>query len=1128
MYTLYLDFENGWEEVADSSLYYEKDHRSAFSRVRTMHNGLKSESNKCVFSIKDMALANKISTFGKNISAKVIKDGVVFFTGKIENAGTTTYDSLRMQQREYEILDNWYFLKDTFLTDDVTLENCTLSDPSSTSTSLLHILFSLSGMSLLDVSLPTLNKSIIALNLKEDACIKDLISNILFEAGYVVYAEDNGILSLKDLFPTSISSKAIVSSDIFELVRTDNVIETEYVEVNVTPPLFQANTKIWEDSTGASGVLSASISVPAGTYYPKNASDSLASKVEYKKADYEIILSKNQRLVWSCTGDLSLQENTFRAKDFDLKFHSITGGVITKLQVFGDIYYKGYKNSFTKGFSSPKKTSIDLAFLQDTASADRLACGLYAWYQTAKNTIQFKTYRTDFSIGTFFDFSDSQLSTISGLLRVIKIEDGYDDWSTVTCEAMTALTFGTSTLASTTSNIGTSFIPGIVTATDLEEITANLPTLDNIYEGYSIPDKGATDTPTDLQVSAQGTYKAIIVSWGKQTELTNLKEYQVQVSSNGSTWYSLRFDRVDWKGTADQFTTWNSETLVHTLPDNLVNGSPTPYTLYYRVRQVTRKSIPSNYMTAQATSKIVDSGDIAANSISANQLKVDTINSQIANFSTSVRISPSGFQGQTYGQADCPKYQERRLYLDADELTIQDYALDSSGFNVLLDDKGKIPITTLIGLADNMDFASMYYSRIIVIYDVQINGTYYTKVAMLKKNADSYQFEEKYIYTLMTYDNTTYFRLGQPMDIYSINANDQIVYRYAYKYYDSQTSTYKYYERLGSFYFTTAPYGMQNHTTYDVEKKYETSKSVLMRADNMNVEMCLVYAPPGTTDTTNAQYWGWRTGNWITSGTSTKIADSLLTITGWDDIHKATSSYGYYFVSAVEANICFRIDSATKLPVIIAQPTGLMTGAKVFHLDVYGADYPILLLKNSIEDKTGYLMYDIALLSNSSDTLTNRTVSTKTSTYQAQKSIQVGRYYASGVPSFFLLRHNSDATWNYDNQYFHAVKLIINLGVSPATMTMSDTKSITLPSTWITTNNSMHTKDYTNNGVSRAYETYVFRNSYNGYYQIFDGGFRLYWNDGIKIGKGTNDITCNKVNCNEIASTTVIYAKYAP
>ena len=100
------------------------------------------------------------------------------------------------------------------------------------------------------------------------------------------------------------------------------------------------------------------IYIPAGTFYPKNATATLASTDSYKKTDYEIIIAENQSLSWSHTGDVTKDLSTFRATDFDIRFSTIAGGIITKLKIIGDIYYKGNPSIFSKGDISPKKKSI--------------------------------------------------------------------------------------------------------------------------------------------------------------------------------------------------------------------------------------------------------------------------------------------------------------------------------------------------------------------------------------------------------------------------------------------------------------------------------------------------------------------------------------------------------------------------------------------------------------------------------------------------------------------------------------------------------------------------------------------------------------------------------------------------
>jgi len=184
------------------------------------------------------------------------------------------------------------------------------------------------------------------------------------------------------------------------------------------------------------------------------------------------------------------------------------------------------------------------------------------------------------------------------------------------------------------------------------------PTYAELQDGYN--ESGGTTTPTTPTIAickAVGT-KAILIIWDRQLNLTNFDHYEVQVSDDDSTWYSLEFDGSDWKDQLGADTDHEVEFLVHGgIPHTGDVDDPSGRTLYYRVRRVTKAAAVSNWSSsANATAKTVAAGDIAANSIYANNLLVGVLEALFANVSDRLTVGAGGLIGQSYG--DTAGYQE--------------------------------------------------------------------------------------------------------------------------------------------------------------------------------------------------------------------------------------------------------------------------------------------------------------------------------------------------------------------------------------------------------------------------------------------------------------------------------------
>jgi hypothetical protein len=217
----------------------------------------------------------------------------------------------------------------------------------------------------------------------------------------------------------------------------------------------------------------------------------------------------------------------------------------------------------------------------------------------------------------------------------------------------------------------------------LKRAQTTSPSFEDLDNGYVAP-SGGTTVPTVPTVGALGAFKSVAIYWDVQSNLTNFANYEVQVSTDDSNWYSLDFDGAGLE-TAGNTTPWSATVLVHApLPLNGTDDAPTASTWYYRVRRVTKAATDNT--SAWSTSVSADAlptqpGDLAANSIYANNIRAgeitadkldaDVLNAQIANINSSLQISDT--VGFVAGQLGTPSQGDRRAFLDDNEIAIEDY-----------------------------------------------------------------------------------------------------------------------------------------------------------------------------------------------------------------------------------------------------------------------------------------------------------------------------------------------------------------------------------------------------------------------------------------------------------------------
>ena len=155
--------------------------------------------------------------------------------------------------------------------------------------------------------------------------------------------------------------------------------------------------------------------------------------------------------------------------------------------------------------------------------------------------------------------------------------------------------------------------PGYEEFSDVESDVAERPTYTELQEGYT--EGGGTTTPAAPTIAAQGHFRAVTIQVSRQLNLTNFDHYEIQVSADESSWYSIEQDGSDWKDTLDEVTEFATELFAHTdIPPSGTAAEPEELTLYYRVRQVTKEPTTSSWSaTASATITLMTVSDIIAN-----------------------------------------------------------------------------------------------------------------------------------------------------------------------------------------------------------------------------------------------------------------------------------------------------------------------------------------------------------------------------------------------------------------------------------------------------------------------------------------------------------------------------------
>ena len=181
---------------------------------------------------------------------------------------------------------------------------------------------------------------------------------------------------------------------------------------------------------------------------------------------------------------------------------------------------------------------------------------------------------------------------------------------------------------------------------------------------------GTTTPVAPTIATCESLYRAVVLSWSRQKNLTNFDHYEVQVSDDDSTWYSLEFDGSDWKDALAADTDWDVEFLTHTnIPLTGDVDNPSGKTLHYRVRTVTKAETGNTSdwsASISTTTQTVKAGDLAQDIIYANNIRSGVLQALFAEI-TSLYV---GYDGT--GDYSAPDEGDLSWYFDKAEQLIRE------------------------------------------------------------------------------------------------------------------------------------------------------------------------------------------------------------------------------------------------------------------------------------------------------------------------------------------------------------------------------------------------------------------------------------------------------------------------
>jgi len=706
---VYFDFGSGWYEVSDLV----RDGLSVSHRASS--DNFHYAQNVASFTINyDEDIYNNIILATDPILVKITKDTVDFFQGFIPPTIKRTYTGiLDLTQLDLEAVDSTETLKVPM--GDVVYTGCKILDSADTGNSLIHKLASIAGITALgidnSVTISTVCSGLAPSSPDED--VLSIMDKLLYEYGYVLNFNESDQIS-PIAWKTSASGIHTFNEDniLGKIVKDQNErnkfdgVKVIWYELGLKTDTLVYQEDLPYDNFGAFE----GYPIPAGYDYPPeaNVDDPVLGGKQEVRQEYDdtgILYRTNKAIVQG----LDFNYSAFKSDFTDI--------VQTTNHTLDDIYDVGItiptaefgNKSARVIYRNPTAGSLKLYAFNIRADVLYKTSERYAMIQNVVNTTNYFVYQSSF-IFTQTD-ADNLTQAIAKDLEVGKDSYSFSSEDEVAVGSIATIVTGDDTnqevfliersydshkeiysykAKAHDTNFSTIIRPVIVyqpKAFDpiTEQQVLARPTFDQMFtSGFNAG--GGVTVPTVPVVSAFGLFKGIQLQWDEQENLSNFKNYHVQVSISGIDWYPLRFDRVDWKqGSIDEYTEWPTAFLVHTTPLIGTEDSPEGLTLQYRVSRVTRANVVSAWSTvASGVASPVDTGDVAENSITANKVKAGAIESKhLLIGDTTVpqgEAIPDGAELFSFDSLSCASHLGRRPQTKAVKLEQGDIGVDNPWF----------------------------------------------------------------------------------------------------------------------------------------------------------------------------------------------------------------------------------------------------------------------------------------------------------------------------------------------------------------------------------------------------------------------------------------------------------------
>ncbi len=686
--SLLIDFQDeaGWYDASD---LVKNCVRTENACAEDFSHAVDSCSLTLVY---DSLLLSKLATARGDSVALIQIDGVPYFSGRIppttkfETGGTTVDGDVDIEDIEIEVLDYSSLLdrqvKDS---DAIAWEHYHICDPAAPSTSIVHQLLALCGVTGSQVAITqTISIELRAFTKGSgDGTIGDILNTLLYEYGYTYRFDRTGRIVLvqwiyETLSPTMDIDELIIMADLMaeKIAREYDGCKLYwfgFIEKSQAM-VYLEDLPIGDDNRysgypiqpGYLYPVEANVEETWWEYQDRGVSNKVVDGRVVKDKNFsQIVLTKNHTLDDSFEAGVAPETTIYGNKRARLTWRNgeATSKKIYWAAIYADVVYLGSANEIEKmTAASPKKVDEYTAeYIHDETSAGRLASARADIFYKGAWRFSFQS-ETEIPVGTIGTLTDPY----SGLAGTVMVIQSSFDPETGIYEVK-AISIADVTIAPTASRMKLLPSPPKTKTESIETQLQNVPSFTDLEEGYE--SSGATKTPVvPVILLCEGVAPHTIeILIDHQVNLGNaFSHFKVQVSDNQLQWYKLRTDGVDWKGDLNGATITNLERVIHCgIPHEGAIDNPTGKHLYYRASRVNKNGLESEYSAvADATEPIILAGSLGLNAIFASNISASVME-------TILLKAYFLYLGFTGGDILDPEEGDVRIYADAVKIAFE-------------------------------------------------------------------------------------------------------------------------------------------------------------------------------------------------------------------------------------------------------------------------------------------------------------------------------------------------------------------------------------------------------------------------------------------------------------------------